>query len=321
MLMMPRSVIGSGFSVAPLNFGGGISLNTILAKAGSGGNRFAAQTAEKDRQLTEPVFAEHPITSHDEPRIAEILDGIRAHNLPLKLYAGEAGFKDPQPSDEKQKIWKLANGEGMEFQFVIDCDSGKPLIHAIWLKVEVEKQGSFFAVRRFFEQVAALLLEHCGYPYLYGRAVWSSNSRIKALPNKPDIEQDWRWLPVFCGWDASLKPIVHEGLVALYLKMGFILHPKHGDENYVVFSSDAYTQRFIAEHGQAKWNEMTQLSFARRREWLAIQKQRAAQVSQPKEKIRAALEYERNKLKRNEQELERLWTQIRTRNANLPKLY
>lgn len=314
---MPLSVIGSGSGLAPLNFGAMASLNSILAKERNAGNRFKPpQTEDKERQINEPIFKAHPISEHPKPRIAEILNGIRALNLPLKLFVGEATYQNHKPTDEKLEVWKLANGDGFEFQFYMDCDNGKLPIHAIWLRCETEKQGSFFAVRRFFEQVAALLLEHCGYPFIYGRAVWSSNSRIRALPDKPDIESDWRWLPVFCGWDDSLKPIVYEGLVVFYLRIGFILHPRYGDENFVVYTSRSYTQKFIAENSQAKWNELTQLSLARRREWLAIQKQRAAQVSQPQEKIRAALEYEKNKRKRYEQHLEQLWTQIKNRKSD-----
>jgi hypothetical protein len=290
------------------------SLNAILTKERCAGNRFKpTQTEDKERQINEPIFKEHPISEHPKPCIVEILNGIRALNLPLKLYVGEATYKDHKPTDEKLEVGKLANGDGYEFQFFIDSDSGKPPIHAIWLRCETEKQGSFFAVRKFFEQVSALLLEHCGYPFIYGRAVWSSNSRIKALPDKPDIERDWRWLPVFCGWDASLKPIVYEGLVVFYLRIGFILHPRYGDENFVVYSSRSYTQKFIAENSQSKWDELTQHSLARRREWQTIQKQRTAQVSQPKEKIRAALEYEKNKRKRTEEQFERLWTQMTNR--------
>jgi hypothetical protein len=224
---MPRSVINSGFGFSPLNFGGADSLDSILAKERSLG--FATPRENRERKLTEAVFAVHPLTSHADKRITQIIDGIRSLNLPLKLYAGEAGYEDPKLKNEKLDIWKLTNGNGYEFQFVIQSK----MIHAIWLIVEVEKQGFFWKVKRFFEQVADLLLEKCDYSFIYGQAVWTSNSRIKALPEKPEIEKDWRWLPVFCGWDASLKPIVYEGLLVFYFRMGFILHPKHGDENYV----------------------------------------------------------------------------------------
>jgi len=300
---MFRSVCGIGGGLAPLEFGAAAVLDALRA-------------CEPD--LNEPEFAAQPITSHHKPRISEILAGISTLNLPLKLYAGKATLKHAQPTDKSLEVWKLANSEGYQIQFEIVEGSGKPhddygKIYALWVKVDVEKQGAVWKLKAFIEQVASLLLQHCGYSCLLGHAIAAANSEIKNLL-KPDPEYDWRWLPVFCGWSVDLQPIVHQGLLALYVKIGFILHPKHGDKSLVVYPSRAYTQQFISEHGQAKWNEATQLSFARRHEWRAIQKQRAAQVSQPEEKIREALERPLKRLKEQrrafERQIEHAWKQI-----------
>jgi hypothetical protein len=301
-------VIGAGFSVPPFDFRAR-AMNAIIAMVED-------EAHHEARQLTEPVFAAHPITEHSKPRIMEILNGIRALNLPLNLFAGETGFKYAKPTDKKLDVWKLTNGRGYEIQFVIQEGIGKPhdgygKIHGIWLKVDVQKQGAFWAVKSFVEQVTNLLLEHCGYDFLWGRAAWSANSRIKALP-KPDKNNDWRSLPFFVGWDAELNPIVYEGLLVFYLRLGFFRHPDT-DENVVVYPSRSQAAKLIAANGQDRWNELTQLSFARRREWHTLQRQRAALVTEPERKIREAMERQKRKDREHERQLENLWTQITNR--------
>jgi hypothetical protein len=206
----------------------------------------------------------------------------------------------------------------MEFQFVIQEDEGKPfedygVLHAMWLKVDVAIQGSFYRLRRFWEQVADLLLEKCGYSIIYGRGVWSSNSRVRGL-NEINREKDWRWLPQFAGWDENLRPIVVQGLVLMYLRLGFFLLPEKADENLLIYPSRERVQKFIALNGQADWHRLTELSLTRRKEWRIKQRERIAKVSQPEKIIRAALDRAIHNQKEKEGDFAHLWTPRKIRN-------
>jgi len=88
-------------------------------------------------------------------------------------------------------------GEGGE-------NGNKGIIDAIWLRINAEEQGNFWAVKRFFDQVAELLLEFCGYDFIYGRAIWSENSTVRTKVEGGKYN-DWRWKPVFSGWDCNLR--------------------------------------------------------------------------------------------------------------------
>jgi hypothetical protein len=293
-------------------FGSLPSIDEIIAKETSWRN--AVEPSDDDDEplpLDEPVFDIHPLSRHYKGRINEILAGIREKNLPLKLFAGEAKIRSTKPHPPAE-VWKLADGKGMEFQFIIQEDEGKPfenygVLHAMWLKVDVAIQGAFWRLKRFWEQVADLLLEKCGYSFIYGRAVWSSNSQIKGLA-EPNRDMDWRWIQKFVGWDEKLRPIVVQGLVLMYLRLGFFLHPDKADENLVIYPSRQRIKQFIALNGQAEWDKLTELSLSRRKEWHTKQKERAAQISQPETIIRAAIERATHNQKEKEGDFAHLWT-------------
>jgi hypothetical protein len=213
-------------------------------------------------------------------------------------------------------MWKFSNDAGCDFEFVIQEGTGSHhagygAIHVMWLKVQPEKQGSFWDLRAFFEQVATLLLEHIGYESVWGKAIWSSNSKIKAL-SQPDPEKDWRALPVFCGFDASLKPMIYEGLVVMYLRMGFVLQGSKDDDNLMVYPSQREIQRVVELIGQEAWSEMTQLAYSRRHHWRKIQSERKAKMENPQQVKRQAIQDAHDKLYRDKRYYEKLCNRLLT---------
>ena len=288
------------------------STNEILAKERGWRKSSEVTNADEDKlPIDEPNFSVHSLSRHYNRRINEILDGIKENKLPLKLFAGTARIRSKK-SYPPVEVWKLADENGMELQFVIQEDKGSShdeygVIHAMWLKVDVAKQGGFWSLKRFWQQVADLLLEKCGYSFIYGRAIWSSNSRIRGLA-EPDRDNDWRWLPQFVGWNAALKPIVVQGLVLMYLRLGFFLHPDKAEENLVIYPSKQRVIKWVALNGQAEWDNMTKLSLSRRKEWHAKQKERAARITQPETIIRAAIDRATHNQKEKDGDFAHLWT-------------
>lgn len=234
------------------------------------------------------TYSEYPLGDHFELRIKEMLDGISTLQLPLKLFQGEAEIRGPSSKQGTLKIWKLSNDEGCSLEFSLEgipkgrIRSPDEFVHVLWLKVDVQDQGSFWRLSRFFSHVRELLLEWCGFRFMCGRAMWSSNSKIKGTAN-PDRFADWRWKPEFIGWDESLSPIVVSGLIKMYLRMGFILDSSssQADESEVLFLSNRAVQEFVEKNGDEPWRELTQFSFQKRKANRDRQSARAARVQNP----------------------------------------
>jgi len=146
-------------------------------------------------------------------------------------------------------------------------------------------------------------LEFCGYDFIYGRAIWSENSTVR---NKVEGGKynDWRWKPVFSGWDCNLRPILIQGLVLMYLRMGFLILPEFYSENVVAYPSKRFKQIVIKEIGQEAWNEWVRHSLGNRKAWAAIQKERAAKIAPEKREalIREAIRAEEARLRKADRE-------------------
>lgn len=234
------------------------------------------------------TYSEYPLGDHYELRIKEMLTGISTQGLPLRLFQGEAKIRGQSSKQEAVKVWKLSSDEGCSFEFSLEgipegrSRSPDEYIHVLWLKVEVQDQGSFWRLTRFFSHVQELLLEWCGFRLMRGRAMWSSNSKIKGLTN-PDMFEDWRWKPEFIGWDKNLEPIVVSGLIKMYLRMGFLLDPssRQSDEAEMLFLSNRAIQEFVEAKGSEAWCELSQFSFQKRKANRNRQNERAARIQNP----------------------------------------
>lgn len=276
------------------------------------GDSGLANRERRPLRLVDPIYGQKPLHEHSNWRISELIHGIRELRLELNLHAGTAAYSGG--GSDGVDVLKLTNGAGFDFEFEIHPGTGKTpeddgVVHALWLKVEPDRQGSFWKLATFFNQVATLLLDCCSYRLIWGRAIWSSNSRVRGL-RQPDIKRDWRALPVFCGFDASLNPLIHEGLLALYLRMGFVHLPDEELENLVVYPSRREAARLANVYGKSKWDEMTQLAFARRHEWRQVQRKRKAMIPDSEERKRQAVELAVEAFQNQEDNHEKLCHQL-----------
>ena len=264
----------------------------------------------------EERFSNIPLSRTDNPRIQKIIDGIKELELPLKLYSGTAkvrkwvGHKLSQKVEMTHDQWKIANDEGHSLRFNLDelsapvpgaenseCrDMGR--IHTVLYEVKEDRQGSFFKSKRFLiNQLKTLLLEHCGFTAIWGRARWSVNTYTRGRPSK---DQDWRTQWKCVGVAESLKPIFLNKLYLFYMRLGFIadideaidvhegrLDPQAARTVYLL--SDKASKEIREELGDAAWIELNKYNQNNLKDWNDIQRERNKRINPIKlDKIKRA---------------------------------
>ena len=245
--------------------------------------------------LADISYDKHPLGGHYDPRVQEIIEGIKTLKLDLKLFGGKGyvrwwdGERLQSRKEREVSLFKLCDGDSFEFMFTIEAEDeerGYGRIHAILFTVNLASQGSFWASKRFLiGSVAQLFLEYLGYSSIFGRALWSINTTIKGNPSK-DRRKDWRWRFVFCGWDRQLRPILMQGLTVMYLRMGFVPTPFAKQElASVSLFSKTEQARIKTQVGEEAWSELNKYSFEGRAGWGELQRERRARIPKDQKKL------------------------------------
>lgn len=256
--------------------------------------------------LRERRFDEAPCMSTPCKRSQEMVDAIKALNMPLKLYEGEASghYWTGDKLDKKETFTipqlMLKDEEGNSLQFDIEefemDEPAKPFvnygkIHATMYEVETQRQGNYYSAKRFIiGKIKRLLLDHLGYNTLWGRATWSINTEVKGNPAKED---DWRWQFAFVGWDSQLRAIYINKLVLFYYRMGYVADPYQAsdvidgqihplEQRTVVLLSDAAWERTKDWMPEDAFYELTKYNQDNYKGWQKLQRQREQEIS-PKE--------------------------------------
>ena len=239
------------------------------------------------------TFSSKPITQSNNKRIQTIIDGIKTLGIPLKLYKGNAKshcWEGDQLENKTTKTidqWKITNEENHILRFDLDDDDGMGRVHVVMYEVDQHEQGSWISCKRFWhDQLKPILLEHCGFSSIWGRATYSIDHPVRGNPTKA---KDWRRSFKFMGYDSRLRPIFVNKLWLFYMRLGFIPSPaeiiqvEQGlidvlEAKEIHLLSDQIAQGIKAEIGGAAWSELTKFDVRRIKEWNAIQRKRITQV-------------------------------------------
>jgi len=238
------------------------------------------------------TFNNYPVGASLNKKIQTIADGIKAIGSPLKLYEGEAKqhwWTGEFLTEKKTKTvpqYKL-NFKSHNLRFDLDDGDDLGRVHVQMYEVEPSDQGSWYDCKFFWlELLKPLLLEHCGFFSIWGRAAYSVDHSVKG---SPPPEKDWRRGYRFMGWDSGLKPIYVNKLQLLYLRLGFICNPiqmlevERGNldqqqANEVHLLSDKGAEDFKKEFGSEVYNEFKKYDYRRVKQWREIQRQRSAKI-------------------------------------------
>ncbi len=253
--------------------------------------------------LRQRHFDKSPSVSTPSKRTQEIINGIDALGMPLKLYEGEAsGFYWTGENLDKQERFTipqimLKDDEGNSLEFDIEeFDLEEPAepfvnygkIHATMYTVETQRQGNYYSAKRFLiGKMKRLLLDHLGYNSIWGRATWSINTEVKGNPAKED---DWRWQFQYVGLDSKLRPIYINKLVLFYYRMGYVADPYQAsdvidgqihplEQRTVVLLSDAGWKRTEEWMPGEAFAELTKYNQDNYKAWQKLQRQREKQIS------------------------------------------
>ena len=221
--------------------------------------------------------------SHKSPLVAKILTALNQSGLQdYSLYQGKAfsvryfGSDLRFEEEQSEEVYELrSKKEGFSLQFrIVEKECGA-VIHVLFLKRATSHQGCFWQIKRILcDEVWGGILEPAGFHYLYGRAVFSTNSEIKI---KSPREKDWRYTQVYAGLNKDLKPIFISGIQLMYLRMNFLpMQP-------FISSASEEMVFLLASHIEAKlrdsvtdnqWDEITKYRTAENKRWKEVVRER-----------------------------------------------
>ena len=135
-------------------------------------------------------FSEEPCHKHNNFFVSKILKALSKSRLnDYQLYCGKAfyirytGRNFCFEEEFSKEVYELRNkkeGFSLQFRIIEETDMGPPALHVLFLIRETDRQGSFFAIKRMLvDELWEKVFEPAGFAYLFGRAVWSSNSEIR----------------------------------------------------------------------------------------------------------------------------------------------
>jgi hypothetical protein len=194
-------------------------------------------------------------------------------------YAGHDLRSEEEVAEEVFEIRNIKSGFRLQFR-IIEKTSFAPVIHILFLIRETIHQGSFFAIKRMLvNELWGNVFEPAGFAYLFGRAVWSSNSEIRHACKD---SEDWRKVIRYVGLDEDLEPILIPSLRLFYHRLGFIqlssFQEDLGDD-YVALLSRSLEKKIREALGDHDWNELTRLHLSNAKNWRETVFQRESRLS------------------------------------------
>ena len=228
--------------------------------------------------------------SHQNPRLSGIIaalsqSGLKKYSLHLgKAFSVRYFGPDLRFEEEfSEEVFEIKNNkEGFSLQFrIVERESSGAVIHALFVTREIGHQGCFWQIKRILcDEVWGGILESAGFQFLFGKAIWSSNSEIRITCPK---ENDWRYKQVYAGINGNLEPIFMSGIQLMYLRMNFLpMKP---------FDSDASDEMFflLSSHMEAKlrdavtdsqWDEITKYRVSNNQRWKKLVREREEQIGE-----------------------------------------
>jgi hypothetical protein len=234
-------------------------------------------------------FTEEPCHKHNNFFVLKILKSLSKSRLnDYQLHCGKAiyirytGRNLCFEEEFSKEVYELRNkkeGFSLQFRIIEETDFGRPALHVLFLIRETDRQGSFFAIKRMLvEDLWQQVLVPSGFAFLYGRAIWSSNSEIRyAGPSS----KDWRKELSYVGLNDKLEPILIPALRLLYYRLGFVQMGVLDDSftsEYVALLSPAAAKKIKDSIGDVKWQEINRYNHANAKIWSEIVAQRESRL-------------------------------------------
>jgi hypothetical protein len=234
------------------------------------------------------TYSETAYLKHQNPFVSKILkalnkSGIRGYSLHCGKALSIRYFGPSLQYEEvhSEEVLEIRNKEGFRLQFrIIEKTAFGPALHILFLIRETSQQGSFFAIKRMLVgELWEKVFEPMGFAYLFGRAVWSSNSEIR---HSGKGCEDWRKVLRYVGLDEDLEPILIPSLRLFYHRLGFIqfssLQRDVGDD-YVALLSRSVAKKIRESSGENVWNELTRFHLSNAKTWRETVSQRESRLS------------------------------------------
>jgi hypothetical protein len=234
------------------------------------------------------TYSEKACLKHQNPFVAKILKALRKSGIRCySVHCGKAfsiRYFGPSLQYEEvhsEEVFEIRNKEGFRLQFrIIEKTAFGPALHILFLIRETSQQGSFFAIKRMLvNEPWEKVFEPMGFAYLFGRAVWSSNSEIR---HSGKGCEDWRKVLRYVGLDEDLEPILIPSLRLFYHRLGFIqfssLQRDVGDD-YVALLSRSVAKKIRESSGENVWNELTRFHLSNAKTWRETVSQRESRLS------------------------------------------
>ena len=233
---------------------------------------------------------------HESPLVSKILTALNQSGLEdyslcqgkafsVRYFGSDLRFEEEQ-SEEVFELKNLEEGFSLQFR-IVERETSGAVIHVLFLKREISHQGCFWQIKRILcDDVWGGILEPAGFDYLFGRAVFSTNSEIRITC---PIEKDWRYKQVYAGINGNLEPIFMSGIQLMYLRMNFLpMKP---------FDSDASDEMFflLSSHMEAKlrdavtdsqWDEITKYRASNNQRWKKVVREREELIGAEELQIR-----------------------------------
>jgi hypothetical protein len=234
-------------------------------------------------------FSDASSHKHQNPIVSKILktltrsglDGYSLHcgNAFKILYTGPSLSHEEESSEEVYELRNKKEGFRLQFRIIEETDFGRPALHVLFLIRETDRQGSFFEIKRMLvEELWRQVLELSGFAFLYGRAIWSSNSEIRYAGL---VSKDWRKELSYVGLDDNLEPILIPALRLLYYRLGFVQMGVLDDSftsEYVALLSSTAANKIKDSIGDVKWQEINRYNHANAKIWSEIVEQRESSL-------------------------------------------
>ena len=234
-------------------------------------------------------YSETVCQKHNHPFVSRILKTLEKSGLQnYSLHTGQAfsiryyGTSLQFEEEVSEEVFELRNKkEGFRLQFhIIENTAFGTAIHILFLIRETIQQGSFFAIKRMLvNELWQKVFEPAGFAYLFGRAVWSSNSEIRHAGKD---SEDWRKVIRYVGLDEDLEPILIPSLRLFYHRIGFIQlcsFQRGVGDDYVALISRSVAKKIRESLGDHGWNELTRFHLSNAKTWRETVFQRESRLS------------------------------------------